>query len=172
MTRYRRFTLVLSRLAAHIFRVAMKDYTFSDGTFIPEGTFIAVASKEIHMDENTYPSAQEFNPFRFSDMRERDQDSEAMTPKYAMVSLGVNHVPFGHGKHAWCEPVPSAFIPILLKACHVSPGRFWAATELKAMLAYVLTEFDVRAEKENVPAPRSFSNAARTMHVLLRRRRM
>lgn len=83
---------------AHIFRTAMKDYTFSDGTFIPEGTFVTMASKATHTDEEIYPQAHEFNPFRFSAMREKDNGSEA---KYGMVGLGTNHVPFGHGRHAW-----------------------------------------------------------------------
>lgn len=79
----------------------MKDYTFSDGTFVPEGTFVAVASKATHTDENIYPRANEFQPFRFSTMRDKDIGTEDMASKYGMVSLGTNHVPFGHGKHAW-----------------------------------------------------------------------
>ncbi|TFY69205.1 hypothetical protein EVJ58_g555 [Rhodofomes roseus] len=135
----------------HIFRVAMKDYTFSDGTFVPEGTFVAMASKATHTDETIYPRANEFDPFRFSEMRENDNNTEEMTSKYGMVTLGTNHVPFGHGKHA-------------------CPGRFFAAVELKAMLAHLLITYDVRPEKEGVQPPRSFQGGANTMKIFFRKR--
>ncbi|KZT73287.1 cytochrome P450 [Daedalea quercina L-15889] len=136
----------------HIFRVAMKDYTFSDGTFVPEGTFVAMASKATHTDETIYSRANDFDPFRFADMREKNIDSEDMASKYGMVSLGTNHVPFGHGKHA-------------------CPGRFFAATELKAMLAYLVVNYDIKPEKEGVQPPRAFYGSARSMKVLFRKRR-
>ena len=80
-----------------MFRVAMKDYTFSDGTFVPKGTFIAVASRAIHMDESIYPRANEFDPFRFSRMRE----GEGQATKHQFVNTAVDFLVFGHGKHAW-----------------------------------------------------------------------
>ena len=109
----------------------MKDYTFSDGTFVPKGTFIAVASRAIHMDESIYPRANEFDPFRFSRMRAEDTGASGdMAPKCTMVSLGTNHVPFGYGKHAWC--VSHSFAATSLSLTRVfSPGRFWAANVSK-----------------------------------------
>ena len=56
------------------------------------------------MDESIYPRATEFNPFRFSRMREQNLGSEDVAPKYTVVSLGATHVPFGHGKHVWWVP--------------------------------------------------------------------
>ena len=37
--------------------------------------------------------------------------------------------------------------------CVRSPGRFFAANELKAMLAYVLVHYDVRPEHDGVRPP-------------------
>ncbi|KAJ7906083.1 cytochrome P450 [Mycena leptocephala] len=51
-----------------------------------------------------------------------------------MVSTAQDHLVFGHGKHA-------------------CPGRFFAATELKAMLAHILINYDVKAETEGVRPP-------------------
>lgn len=87
---------------ALIFRVAVQDFTFSDGTFIPEGTFVAVAAREMHTDEKIYPGAKDFNPFRFSSTREENDGTEALESRYTMAGLGPSHIPFGYGKHAWC----------------------------------------------------------------------
>lgn len=46
--------------------------------------------------------------------------------------LKTDFVAFGHGRHA-------------------CPGRFFAANELKAMLAHVVSEYDVRLEEATYP---------------------
>jgi cytochrome P450 len=48
-----------------------------------------------------------------------------------MVSTSPDHLVFGHGRHA-------------------CPGRFFAAMELKAMLAHILINYDLKAEVEGV----------------------
>ena len=75
----------------------MKDFTFSDGTFIPKGTMIAVATRSLHHDERFYENADAFEPFRFAEMRE--DDSEGV--KYQFVSTAIDYLPFGLGKQAW-----------------------------------------------------------------------
>ena len=82
-----------------ITRKALKDFTFSDGTFIPKGTLIGVASRGLHHDEQFYESANVFKPFRFAGIRE--MDGEGL--KYQFVSTGLEYLPFGHGRHAWYE---------------------------------------------------------------------
>ncbi|KAJ6556609.1 hypothetical protein DFH09DRAFT_1317927 [Mycena vulgaris] len=52
-------------------------------------------------------------------------------PNRLMVTTWTDHLAFGHGHH-------------------VGPGRFFTATELKAMLAHVLLSYDVWAETEGV----------------------
>lgn len=55
-----------------------------------------------------------------------------------------------------------------------SPGRFFAATELKAMMAHLLLNYDVRAEVEGVvPEPLWFAQMVTphtTANVLLKKR--
>ena len=46
-----------------VVRKAMKDFTFSDGTFIPKGTMIGVATRSLHHDEKFYRNANVFQPF-------------------------------------------------------------------------------------------------------------
>ena len=79
-------------------RKALKDYTFSDGTFIPNGTVVMTAARCVHYDEEIYPSAHTFEPFRFSDLR--GEDGEGAEHQYA--STTPDYLPFGYGRHAWC----------------------------------------------------------------------
>ena len=74
----------------------MKDFTFSDGTFIPKGTIIAVATRCVHHDEKFYENANVFHPFRFAEMREEDSGA-----KHQFTSTSIEYLPFGHGRHAW-----------------------------------------------------------------------
>lgn len=80
-------------------RLARKDVRFSDGTFIPSGTYVSVATMPIHRDEGIYDDADVFNPWRFADMR--NEEGEGF--KHQMVTTSIEYMPFGHGKHAWYE---------------------------------------------------------------------
>jgi cytochrome P450 len=53
---------------------------------------------------------------------------------YALVSTSADYQPFGHGRHA-------------------CPGRFFAANELKLLLAYMVLNYDIEMLKER-PAGR------------------
>lgn len=76
----------------------MKDVTFSDGTYIPEGTIVAAATASTHHDDKNYEDAGVFDPFRFSKLREQ----EGEITKHHYVSTSSTDIGFGHGKHAWC----------------------------------------------------------------------
>ncbi|KAF9244079.1 cytochrome P450 [Melanogaster broomeanus] len=95
-------------------RQAMKDFSFSDGTVIPKGTIVAVASRATHFDNDNYEHADMFDPFRFANVR--SEDGEGV--KHQFSSTNPEYLPFGHGQHA-------------------CPGRFFAAIELKTMLAHI-----------------------------------
>ena len=96
----------LNNLLAHIYldfpvtmqRKAMKDFTFSDGTFIPRGTIVAAIHGPINMDEEIYEDPLTFKPFRFAEAREGADVSAA---KFQMVTTSPQYLAFGHGKHAW-----------------------------------------------------------------------
>ncbi|KAJ7196258.1 cytochrome P450 [Mycena pura] len=119
--------------------VAKDGFLFSDGTRIPYGALLTVAATT-HYDPDNFADPDVFDGFRFSRMREQygpahehedDKNSEASIFNRHMVSTAREHLVFGHGRHA-------------------CPGRFFAATELKAMLAHILIEYDVRAETEGL----------------------
>ncbi|KAJ6568484.1 cytochrome P450 [Mycena capillaripes] len=127
--------------------VAKEGFTFSDGTTIPHGAILGVPGTAMHRDNSLHPDADTFDGFRFSRMREDvaclesnengvDAEEKAMSGvfKRHMVSTCPGHLIFGHGRHA-------------------CPGRFFAAMELKAMLAHILINYDFKAEVEGVRPP-------------------
>jgi len=117
--------------------VAKEGFRFSDGTIIPHNSFVYVAARATHYDEANFENPTKFDGFRFA--RERAEHMANRDPsrdifKRQMISTAVDHLPFGTGKHA-------------------CPGRFFAATELKAMLAHLVLNYDVMAEVEGVRPP-------------------
>lgn len=106
-------------------RIAEQPFTFSDGTFIPKGTRVEVAAFATHGDDANYPDPTTFDPFRFVDKTKKENEGRNVD----MTSTHADFVAFGHGRHA-------------------CPGRFFAANELKLMLAHIVMNYDVKLEKE------------------------
>ncbi|KAJ6498408.1 cytochrome P450 [Mycena vitilis] len=135
-------------------------FRFSNGTVLPQGSFLSIAARPVHYDGSNYENPMAFDGFRFAREREEflaDHDPNASQDifKRHMISAAVDHLPFGTGKHA-------------------CPGRFFAATELKAMLAHLVINYDVKAEVEGVrPADFNFGTITSpnpTARVLIRKR--
>lgn len=75
----------------------LQDFTFSDGTFVPKGDHICTGTPMTHHKEEYYANPREFNPWRFSDMR--DETGEGV--RHQMVNTTAEYLPFGLGRHAW-----------------------------------------------------------------------
>lgn len=75
----------------------MKDYTFSDGTFIPKGTTVMTAVLPMQRDSEVYEDAGIFKPWRYSDTRERHGKSVTL----AATNVAPDFLSFGFGRHAW-----------------------------------------------------------------------
>ncbi|KAH8113856.1 cytochrome P450 [Phellopilus nigrolimitatus] len=140
-------------------RKARTDYTLGDGTRLPAGTFVACNAVATHLDERNYANARAFDGFRFARAGAgAEGGAEAGAGAGArnqMVSTAVDYLPFGHGRHA-------------------CPGRFFAAAELKTMLAHLVLAYDVKLERAGV-RPRDFEVGTAPVpdpkaHVLFRRR--
>lgn len=102
----------------------MAPHTFSDGTTVPAGTFLGAPTTATHTDPSNYPDPSDFDPARFLEAAE--DTGEKRTPQQ-FTATNPSWIAFGHGR----------------SAC---PGRFFAATELKAMLARVVLDYDVCVE--------------------------
>ncbi|KAJ4471699.1 cytochrome P450 [Lentinula edodes] len=106
------------------FRKVAQDHTFSDGTFVPKDNFVNCPARAMHQDPEIYgENAREFDPFRWSTLREQ----EGQKTKHQHTATSSMYIPFGHGTHAW-----------------LVPGRFFASTELKILMAYLLMNYEFR----------------------------
>ncbi|KAJ7067797.1 cytochrome P450 [Mycena amicta] len=106
-------------------------FTFSDGTNVPAGCYVNVATGPTHHNPDVYPNPESFDPLRF--YRWRLQDDEGSL-KHQYSATNLDYLSWGHGRHA-------------------CPGRFFASTELKAMLAHVVVHYDVKLEHEDAGRP-------------------
>lgn len=75
-------------------RLAIEPLTFSDGTYLPEGTFITVAAASNLLDPEITPDPETFDAFRT--YRKRLEPGESTPHQYATVDK--DHMHFGHGK--------------------------------------------------------------------------
>jgi cytochrome P450 len=78
----------------------MKSFEFSDGTVIPKGETIVAPMRPIHMDEEIYENPNQFNGFRFSELRKRDGESS----RHLSTDTSVEFLHFGFGHHTWQYP--------------------------------------------------------------------
>ena len=112
-------------------RTTLAPFTFLDGTCLPTGTTLAVATQPQHLDANLQPSLDEFDGFRFSKLHEHHHGSEPMlssgSMRYQLVTTSPDFLAWGYGRHA-------------------CPARFMAATVLKTMFAHVVLNYDVLFE--------------------------
>ncbi|GJJ08116.1 hypothetical protein Clacol_002324 [Clathrus columnatus] len=114
-------------------RKAIKDYTLSDGTFIPEGSNVSAICTARQCDDAVYSLGKTFDGFRFLDPLStanlkdsgRERSDDIMNMSSSMVSTGLNYLPFGHGRHA-------------------CPGRFFVSMEMKIIMAHILLTYDFK----------------------------
>ncbi|KAF5374236.1 hypothetical protein D9758_004728 [Tetrapyrgos nigripes] len=158
--------------ALSIDREVLKDFTFSDGTTIPAGSRVAIASFALHHDERYYEDPYEFKPFRFADMRAQEGESI----KHQMITPNPEYMFFGAGRHAWWVSYQSVRQQCLkYRIFTSSPGRFFAVNELKTLIAHTLLTYDVKLEHDSktVPKPFCFGRTMmpnRTAKVMFRKR--
>ncbi|KAH9829922.1 cytochrome P450, partial [Rhodofomes roseus] len=105
-------------------RYTLQDVLLSNGTLLPEGTLVTAVMRSTHLDEANFPDAATFDPTRFSSM-----GGEGSKNRRHYVGTSPTDIGFGHGRHA-------------------CPGRFFAADELKIMLACVVMRYDVKFREE------------------------
>ncbi|PIL34366.1 cytochrome P450 [Ganoderma sinense ZZ0214-1] len=116
--RYNGFTL------ASLMRIAMKDIVLDNGTLIPKGTILGAPAHPMHFDNEHLANADVFDPFRFARMREAAHGGEG-SARLQFASTSPEYIPFGHG-HLAC------------------PGRYFAANQLKAVLSYIILNYDLK----------------------------
>lgn len=109
-------------------KVVVDGVVTDGGVRLPKGCSVGFLGQPSHYDDDVYDDALDFDPFRFSRVREA-ADQENGTAKTgtaaAFVSTSPDYLPFGTGRHA-------------------CPGRFLVDFELKMISTYVLTHYDLK----------------------------
>ncbi|KAI1078152.1 cytochrome P450 [Whalleya microplaca] len=89
---------------------------------VPQGTTLALPMESIHYDEDTYPDASRFNPFRFT-----SEDTGSTTAK-PTTTADDKFLSFGTSRNP-------------------CPGRFLAVHEMKLIVASMLLNYDIEYTK-------------------------
>lgn len=113
-----------------------KDYTLSDGTFLPKNSFIMANSHFISNDADLWDNELgEFDGLRYYKKgmkRLHGQSAEEAAGKHQFVSISQKSMMFGYGRHA-------------------CPGRFFAGNEIKLILVKLLERYDMKLESNERP---------------------
>lgn len=137
--------------------VSDEGVTLEDGLHLNKGTNIGLSAYSVHHDETIFEDPMTYDAFRFSRPREDFATSHDMPigdltadeekplangtaaatergenltevlkhKNLSMASTGETFLAFGHGRHA-------------------CPGRFFAANELKLLIAYMVLSYDIK----------------------------
>ncbi|KAF4120757.1 Cytochrome P450 [Geosmithia morbida] len=108
-------------------RKVMKPFTLSNGQTIPAGVTIEVPAVAVNSDCDVFPDADRFDPLRFYNLRQqaREKKSVEAAAQNQFVSVSQDSLTFGYGRHA-------------------CPGRFFAANEIKMIVACALMKYDFK----------------------------
>ncbi|RMJ08867.1 hypothetical protein CDV36_011516 [Fusarium kuroshium] len=108
-------------------RKVLKPFTLSNGQKIPEGVTIEIPAVAISADSSVFPRADKFDPLRFYRLRQqaKDDGSAEKAALHQFVSVNQSSLTFGFGRHA-------------------CPGRFFAANEIKMILANAILQYDIK----------------------------
>lgn len=99
------------------------------GVEVPQGVRVCAQSYPVFHDASIYPDPYTFRPFRFAEKRGGSGDGNYVEKaRQAWATTSSEYTAFGHGRHA-------------------CPGRFFASSELKLMLAYILMNYDLERQE-------------------------
>lgn len=113
---------------------------------VRKGVKLAVAMDQVHHDGAFYPNPSEFDAFRFS--RSHETTKETSKRDASLVDVDI----YGHsddedGNPRGARPLSTTTVSDHFLSFgygrHACPGRFFAAHEMKIMLALVLQNYDI-----------------------------
>ncbi|OQD97274.1 hypothetical protein PENVUL_c084G06669 [Penicillium vulpinum] len=130
-------------------RRAEHSVELADGLMIRKGDLVMISSAN-QRNPAIYPDPDQFDGYRFYNMRQTPNSKNFSH----FVSTNINHIGFGHGKHA-------------------CPGRFFAAAETKVALCHILLKYDLKlvaAEPPKILVIGSITSANPFAKIAIRRR--
>lgn len=119
--------------------VAGDGITTPNGLYLKRGNIISVPALPVHRDPTIYHDPNSFVPFRFlrptGEDIQQQQSEDRKTRSTNTVDTSLTFLSFGHGRH-------------------VCPGRFFAANEIKLLLACIALKYDIEPlERRPEPVP-------------------
>lgn len=102
-------------------RAATADMQLPDGTHVPRGTKLEIATAAIYADERIYLDPQTFDGLRYYRMRQVPGEES----RHQFVSVSNEDLSFGFGTHA-------------------CPGRFLGIYNTKIILAEIIRHYDLK----------------------------
>ncbi|KAI2642334.1 cytochrome P450 [Xylaria nigripes] len=114
-------------------RKLAKSLKFEDGTTLPAGTYITMPSHAVATDPDIYANPEKFDGYRFYDKR---MSAKTEANRHQFATTGPESLAFGQGK----------------TAC---PGRFFAASNIKVVLANLLLNYEVSFPAGQTERPRN-----------------
>jgi cytochrome P450 len=139
--------------AASFQRKVNKTFTLSNGQVIPAGVVIEVPAAAISHDPEVFPDADKFDPWRFSRLREQARaagEAEAaaqnqfvsVNPNVLTVCLPPTMVSLQRMETKNCPHKLTC--PQFGFGRHACPGRFFAANEIKMIIANFVLAYDMK----------------------------
>ncbi|KAI2636616.1 cytochrome P450 [Xylaria nigripes] len=134
-------------------RKALIPINLSNGFHIPAGTIVQCNTNMLDEAPASWGDPHVFDGFRFFKLRSEPRDAN----KYQFASTSYDSMQFGFGNDA-------------------CPGRFFASNQIKIILAYILSHYDIRFGDDVVERPKNIMFevnvlADPSVKVLFRRRR-
>lgn len=135
--------------AASFQRKVNKPFTLSNGQAIPAGVIIEVPSSAVSKDPELFPDADKFDPWRFARLREEARAAgeveAAAVNQFVSVSPNILTVSSSWGRQVWrglgCGRLTLVQFGFGRHAC---PGRFFAANEIKMIVANFVMDYDMK----------------------------
>ncbi|KAF2457513.1 cytochrome P450 [Lineolata rhizophorae] len=142
--------------------MAPKGLVLPDGRWVPRGVWVGMPIQPVHEDEELYANAKRFEAFRFvreprttgadvgssacGALDERSGDAE----RYQMAGDDDQSMPYLRRKNLSMVTTTPSFLAFA-HGKHACPGRFFAAQQLKLVLAEIVRKYDIHPLDERPP---------------------
>ena len=100
-----------------------------DGRRLSQGTTVCISGWGLHHDKDIFPRPSEFVHDRFMRVDDEEMEKKISYAAYAAAGTNEHFVVWGIGKHA-------------------CPGRFFAVSLIKTILAHILVDYEVKFLRE------------------------
>jgi hypothetical protein len=137
-------------------RVALKPFTFSDGTRVEKGDWTYVPLRAMLYDPIRYPHPDTFNGFRFTDLPKSDlvPFTQPEGPS-KLTDVSHNWGMWGISRMAWyvvprqSHPFPACNARADMIHWCFSPARFHSGVVIKLILAHFLANYEFELADKN-----------------------